>query len=568
MKKILLFLLVLGAVKEMTAQTGRVGIGTNTPNAKAILDLSSNNKGFLPPRISEDSLNAMGNVTEGMVAYNTTRNCLMSFYKGSWKCLTGGSTDKYLMEATSTFSGADSSTTSEILDMEKSVMDMYYVAGNFSGNKLNLGNGVELSVTAPLAAATHGFIAKYDNTGRCRWAVKLNAMSSTSVIQPNAIAVNDDGTVFITGTFKDSMYIYNANGTYYGSLGTAAPGDYDLFILKITTDGAMAWSRKEGSAGGREEGLGITLVSSKFWICGQFHGTQTLGTAFPTFIISAGAQDGFYAEYDTLTGTDCFPAFRIGGTQDDVINDISANGGYVYFTGSFENSITLIVTGVPPAAVNSLGGPDMFVCKSLTGSIEWVLYGRGAASEIGQKIFVTGGQVYGAVNFSSASTSFRLDHATASSTPPAQQSKGSADAMLFRINSLDGSYVVSGGLTDSWITTMGGTGTDRVRSLDVGGGLCYIAGEYNKKLEFENGYALFSSGGTDGFAATLASVTGDLYKAATISSLYDDKCTAIVRTTGDAFAVVGSCFQPVLINGATSGKPFSQSKQAFISILK
>jgi hypothetical protein len=47
----------------------RAGIGTATPNPSAVLDLSSNSKGFLPPRLTESQRNAITNPPGGMMIY-------------------------------------------------------------------------------------------------------------------------------------------------------------------------------------------------------------------------------------------------------------------------------------------------------------------------------------------------------------------------------------------------------------------------------------------------------------------------------------------------------------------
>jgi uncharacterized protein (TIGR02145 family) len=62
----------------------QIGIGTTNPEASSKLDISSPNKGFLPPRMStaqRDAING-GVFAEGLVVYNTDDNCL-NFYNGS-----------------------------------------------------------------------------------------------------------------------------------------------------------------------------------------------------------------------------------------------------------------------------------------------------------------------------------------------------------------------------------------------------------------------------------------------------------------------------------------------------
>jgi len=71
------------------------GIGTATPNASAALEISSTTQGFLPPRMTNDEMNAI-TPTAGLMVYNTTIN-LPLFYNGSeWRKLDGSETPLYI----------------------------------------------------------------------------------------------------------------------------------------------------------------------------------------------------------------------------------------------------------------------------------------------------------------------------------------------------------------------------------------------------------------------------------------------------------------------------------------
>ncbi len=58
MKKIFTTLFIVSSFVGY-AQTNNVGIGTKQPDNSAILDLSSNEKGFLMPRMTEAQRNAI-----------------------------------------------------------------------------------------------------------------------------------------------------------------------------------------------------------------------------------------------------------------------------------------------------------------------------------------------------------------------------------------------------------------------------------------------------------------------------------------------------------------------------
>lgn len=71
--------------------SGIIGIGTITPHGTSILEVSSTNKGFLPPRMTEAQRNAISFPAEGLMIYNTTRK-KPNYYDGSdWKNADGSS---------------------------------------------------------------------------------------------------------------------------------------------------------------------------------------------------------------------------------------------------------------------------------------------------------------------------------------------------------------------------------------------------------------------------------------------------------------------------------------------
>jgi hypothetical protein len=67
--------------------SGTVGFGTSTPSEKALLDLTSTTKGFLPPRMTTTERNAITSPVAGLMIYNTTLNKL-NVYTTAWETVT------------------------------------------------------------------------------------------------------------------------------------------------------------------------------------------------------------------------------------------------------------------------------------------------------------------------------------------------------------------------------------------------------------------------------------------------------------------------------------------------
>lgn len=93
MRKILLFTVLL-IVMTFNSANAQVGIGTSTPNASAMLDINSTNKGMLFPSYNMASLTdpttPVLNPTNGLMVYNNGgiyEKGLYYWYVDSWNKL-------------------------------------------------------------------------------------------------------------------------------------------------------------------------------------------------------------------------------------------------------------------------------------------------------------------------------------------------------------------------------------------------------------------------------------------------------------------------------------------------
>jgi len=67
---------------------GQIGIGTNTPNASAMLDISSTSKGFLAPRMSLLQRQAISSPANGLMVYQENDNAgLYIYFNNKWNKL-------------------------------------------------------------------------------------------------------------------------------------------------------------------------------------------------------------------------------------------------------------------------------------------------------------------------------------------------------------------------------------------------------------------------------------------------------------------------------------------------
>lgn len=77
----LLVTLIFGAI-DIQAQNN-AGIGTTTPDASALLELSSTSSGFLVPRMTTTQRNAIASTAASLLIYNTT-TLQFEYYGGGW----------------------------------------------------------------------------------------------------------------------------------------------------------------------------------------------------------------------------------------------------------------------------------------------------------------------------------------------------------------------------------------------------------------------------------------------------------------------------------------------------
>ncbi len=69
----------------LRGDTGALGIGTNAPDAKAILQADSTTKGFLPPRMTTTQRDAIAAPPAGLVLFNTTTTKLECYDGATWQ---------------------------------------------------------------------------------------------------------------------------------------------------------------------------------------------------------------------------------------------------------------------------------------------------------------------------------------------------------------------------------------------------------------------------------------------------------------------------------------------------
>jgi len=112
------------------------------------------------------------------------------------------------------------------------------LTGNFTGTLFFFGNAS--NPTLATANANNIFVCRYDELGNVSWA---HADGSSSDITSQAIAVQSNGEVLITGNFKCRFDDFSA---HYGTGIFCSVGYWDSFIAGYDNAGAWKWARHYG----------------------------------------------------------------------------------------------------------------------------------------------------------------------------------------------------------------------------------------------------------------------------------------------------------------------------------
>jgi hypothetical protein len=150
----LLLYLALFLVTSINVLNGQVGIGTKYPDASSILDLTSNTKGMLPPRLSTIEIDSIKTPATGLLVYNITLSCLQvndgTPFDPSWNCISGKTANVFSLDcANATNNGVLS--VGSIANNVRTIVSYNGANGGTYGNQIVSSTGVT-GLTATLSS--------------------------------------------------------------------------------------------------------------------------------------------------------------------------------------------------------------------------------------------------------------------------------------------------------------------------------------------------------------------------------------------------------------------------------
>jgi hypothetical protein len=251
------------------------------------------------------------------------------------------------------------------VDIARDASGNVYVIGDFVGTK-NFG-----PFTLFATGFNEVFIAKFDPSGVCQWAVKAGANFSSTFAGGIAVSGNK---VFIVGTFANTI---NCGGVIESST-----GGQDIFLAQLEpATGACNWLKKAGGSYD-DKGIGITAENSGgVFITGNYVSNALFGTINLTTSSLVDAN---------IFLANSIPMVIAYGLLRQVVQPLI----WVMQLNSFR-VVPYIVTGYyqgtatfgTSTTITSINNYDCFLARyDGSGNLSWVQSGGGKGNDIGYGI--------------------------------------------------------------------------------------------------------------------------------------------------------------------------------------
>jgi len=352
-----------------------------------------------------------------------------------------------------------------------------YVTGYFTADTLNFG-----AIKMVNGSFHNAFLVQYNSAGVVQWAKQG---TGNEVNEANAISVDANNNIYITGVFASTTITFGSNSA---SNGTNDGSTRDAFIAKFDNAGNNLWvkgSISNTGTSGNVNSYGIaTDAAGNAYVAGSFEsgyvrfGTDSLG--------NSGFYDIFLVKYDA-SGNEKW--LRVAGSSDDdAAYGVAADAaGNVYITGHIGSGST--VSFGTYSISNSSNSVTPFIAKyDATGADLWAKAIKsddfsynsafGISLDASSNPYIIG---------TYSSDSLNAGPVTLFNTWFTNASMGNSTYDIFVAK-----YKANGIL--SWARTAGGDSLDQGNAITTGPhGALYITGEYNSPTISFSGITLTSA---------------------------------------------------------------------------
>ncbi len=291
----------------------QIGIGTNAPDNRSVLDIKSNTKGVLLPQFTDAERDALGrNIPNSMLIFNTTAKQFQVFIDNVWYPLSMGtgidaSTIPTVMTAPASSIGLNTATVNGMVNANKSSTNITFEYG------LTASYGTTVTATQnPVTGSTNTSVS-----------VDLNGLTVSTTYHFRIKGVNAFGTVYSNDlTFSTNTSVTTGAITNITAVAATVTGNWGETLI---TRG-VCWSKNHAPT--------ISDFKTIDAGTGTFTSSMTGLTPATTYYVRAFATNGAGTSYGTEV------SFQTSATL--ATGDYYQGGIIFYVTGTYPNQHGLV----------------------------------------------------------------------------------------------------------------------------------------------------------------------------------------------------------------------------------
>ncbi|NLF06627.1 MAG: hypothetical protein GX594_01420, partial [Pirellulaceae bacterium] len=371
----------------------------------------------------DDAANAVSIGADGVVCVSGSFSATADFISGPgvYNLTAAGAKDAFVLKMDSLggliwargMGGAGDEIANDVaVGTDGSVYSTGYFATLASGTNVDFdpGDGVyNLTSIGPKDV----FVSKLDTDGNFVWAKRVGGTGwAQGMSIGNGIAVADDDTVYITGSFQGTADFDPGPNLYT----LVCAGDTDAFVSKLDQQGNFLWAKR---VGGANEVYGADLALSfdgSVHVTGGFQGVVDFDPGAGVYNLNSEGFRRLYAMKLTSSGNFVWAA-GFGGTGWDLAGDIAVDdAGGVYVSGGFQGNADFD-PGAGAYTLASAGQKDAFALKlNSSGTFQWAKRTGGVGDDSANGIAVysptgevyTAGYFHGSADFDPGAATYQL----------------------------------------------------------------------------------------------------------------------------------------------------------------
>lgn len=231
------------------------------------------------------------------------------------------------------------------------------------------------------SASRTAYISKNDVNGNIIWAVKIG---DSGYNQGNSIFIDSNSNIYITGYYQDTADFNPSTTEVFNMTST---GVYDVFVLKLDTNGNFVWAKSFGGTS-VDMGLDIVVGANGVYVSGRYQGTIDLDPGANTSnVTSNGSLDAFLVKLDE--NGDFLWGHSFGGTSNERAESIGLDSLGNVIALFFYNGTVDFDPSASVSNLTSAGGSDAAIVKfDANGNFIWAKSMGGTSTEEPSKLVV------------------------------------------------------------------------------------------------------------------------------------------------------------------------------------